>query len=182
MMQGNEYRDINEVTYGWAFINNLDHIALIILISLVGIVLGVIFWVCFEEWQEYGDLAHHGMVLSVIFVGFSLVFMVIGAGANLYSERRVAMESNVFMKYDVDLVDVERVQRFGNAWSATARILSSDDNLNIGFPNESVDEKPDEVVTIVFDENSEPKILPWKDASKEDVDKLLKDNELSSVK
>lgn len=173
MVAENEYRDINDITFPWAFMDNLDHIALIIVLSIASLTVLIIFAFGYKSRKEFDELPFWSMLMSGILLVFSLLAMTIGGGANLHSERRLAMEHNIHLKYDIDLVDIKFVQREGEKWLSEGYILSSDDNLNIGYGDQAIEESDVDEFFVVFDANGEPKILPWAGASKEDVDKLL---------
>lgn len=182
-MEENTYQSINDITYWGSVVNNLDHVALIILISIVGILLSVIFAVNFSDWKYTGGntIAKMGMLLSVIFVGVSLLLMIIGGGGNLYGERRDAMNSNINKKYDIDISKVRDVSRYGKIWKVEISLLSSNHNVNIGFDDElsQSNESKVDYVTVVFNENSEPKILPWEGVNASDIEKMLRNPESS---
>lgn len=174
-MEENVYQNISDITYWGAVVGNLDHVALIIFIAIVGIILSVIFIINLPDWKYYRDnkVAKMGMLLSVIFLGVSLLFIILGGAVNLYDERRDAMNSNILKKYDVDIADTGILTRYGNIWKVETLLLSSNHNVNIGFDDESIEESKADYATVIFDENSEPKILPWEGVNASDVERML---------
>lgn len=178
-MKENNYQNINDITYWGAVVNNLDHVALLILIAVVGIILSAIFIVWFSDWKLQGGntVGKMGMLLSVIFTVISLVMILLGGASNLFDERRDAMNSNIHQKYDIDIADTGHASHYGKNWKVDTLLLSSNHNVNIGFDDDSIEESDVKYATVVFNENSEPKILPWEGVNVSDIEKMLRNTE-----
>lgn len=177
-------RSIGEVNFWTSILENLNHPGLIIAEFVVFVLLCVAVIILYfhkKSSYHYNSITNEefgrytGLAVAIAFL-VGIATLVIGGGGVHYSSAKMnALEENIYLKYDLEVVELSSVEYRSIGAFGSVRFVDTDSGIQRGFYDDETEEFIPSV-RVVFDQSGEPTIAPWDGVDQKFVDSLVRPN------